>query len=193
MMGLMRAIKTYDPKKGEFSTYAIPWIKQYIQRYYDDNRSVVRIPVYLRGIQGLYSRLKSENEEADDEFFVRVIGRLKGVSPLTVLWAIRLHNGNHCTSIHQVGSDGEEFNLADLVAATEPEIAENINFKKLFEVLTYREQFVLMKRFDNWTLENISSELELSRERVRQIQDIALRKVKACVRMANKQYLFKEN
>ena len=187
----MRAVETFDPSKGQFSTYAVPWIKQHIQRYYDDNRSAVRIPIYVRGIQNLYAKLKSENEEADDEFFVRVIGKLKNVSPLTVLWAVRLHNSNHCTSIHQINSDGEEYNLADMVAATQPDIAENIDFKKLFEVLSYREQFVLKMRFENWNLQSIGMELNLSRERVRQIQDVALRKVKACVRTQNKEYLFK--
>ena len=56
-LGLMRAIETYDPDQGAFTTYAVPWIKHSIRRSLDDKDRSIRLPYHLEELVGKYKRL----------------------------------------------------------------------------------------------------------------------------------------
>lgn len=192
----MRAIKTFDINRGyAFSTYATPWIKQGMGRYFENNRSPIRFPNYLIQLNRTYNKLKSDNPEKDDMFFVRLIARNlslsqgKGVSPQTVLWAIRLNEQTMFSNI-----DNPE-NKDVLVSMVDPMdmISNQIDYEKLMKVLTYREKYIIFERANGLSLQLISDELNISRERVRQIEQVAIRKVRAVVRLKDKGYLFNDN
>ena len=69
----------------------------------------------------------------------------------------------------------------------------NINFQKLMKVLSYREKFILIERANGMTLAGIAEILGISRERVRQVEEHALRTLRACVRLKDKGHLFNNN
>ena len=58
-VGLYRAIQTYDPNKGVFSTYAFYWIRKYVQEAIEKNASLIYIPRYMKNLLALYHEIKS--------------------------------------------------------------------------------------------------------------------------------------
>jgi RNA polymerase sigma factor (sigma-70 family) len=192
VIGLMRAIETYDPAKGFFSTYAMPWIKQRMRRFHEDNRTPVRFPNYLIQLNRTYNKLKAEHPDEDDMFYVRLMAKLKGVDPKTVLWAARLNDRDMFKHLDAENDEGHK--ILEFMASHEDTPSDQINFQKLFKVLTYQEKFILIERAHGMTLEGCANELGCSREWIRLMEQNAILKVRAAIRLRNKSYLFnKEN
>lgn len=210
-LGLMKSVEKYNPKLGfRFSTYATWWIKQSIRRAVADQGRTIRLPVHrheqISKVDKISRRLAEElNREPSLEELAKVVEAELSISPkkLTQL----LNNIHHTRSIDQQVSDDNNNAIKDYIAdeakASSPEDTTiNSDLKdKLVEifskVLDERERTILILRNGmhsspdgqeiEYTLQNIGQLLNLTRERVRQIEIKALKKLRhpACQKKLN--------
>ncbi len=190
-MGLMRAVDLFDGERGwRFSTYAVWWIRQSIHRGIEINARTVRIPGgvldNLRDIQSeIDAILVAEQRGATSE----ELGKLIGKTPDAVvrLRARTQHTFSLSSPLHDV--DGEdEFEFGSNMAASDDvekealDHVQNESLGALLACLTNREQDVMRRRIGAdgsrpKTLEEIGTEFNLTRERIRQIEARAITKL----------------
>ena len=190
-LGLMTAVDRYDPDKGaKLSTFAALYIKTYIRRAIANYGRTVRLPVHLvERIPALYAvthRLRQElgREPTDEE-----IGEQLKLPARTVNRIREL--GGRETSLNELLGDDSEKTLESIiadVAAENPadafeEQAERELLAEALGSLSPREQHVLSCRFGlgdapEQTLDEVSAIFKLTRERIRQIQNEALAKLR---------------
>ena len=203
-LGLMRAVERYNWRLGyKFSTYATWWIRQGITRSIADKGRTIRLPVHvgevLTRLNAAQQRLTQElGREPTDDDLAAELGTTRERIRDTRL-AARLPS-----SIDQPFGDDDDTSVADFVmdaAERTPEEAAQENLLRqeaehaLSRVLNARERMVLQMRFGLgdghvYPLEKIGERLGLTRERVRQIEAAALRKLRSPdVSNALRQYL----
>lgn len=190
-IGLMKAVSKYDYRRGfRVSTYATWWIRQSITRAIADSGRTIRVPVHtgdrIRRILKVQRKLEQVNgrEPTAEEIANEMKLDVKKVKDL-------LSVGQGPLSFEQPVGDGDS-TLGDFIeaeAGLDPgEIAAEFSFKEvvatLLEKLSLREQEVLRMRFGlddgkDHTLEEVGNKFGVTRERIRQIEQKAFRKLRA--------------
>lgn len=193
--GLLVAIDKYDPSKGlKFSTYASNWIRQRISRSVKNNSRIMRLPVYL---YEKYSRIIKVEEELgkrlgyppDD---AEISDYLEGFSESDISEIRGYFNGDPLSLDVPVSGDSDSFLLdfnPDKLVKDPLEIALWKDFresilKKVAELFDERDYNIFLARYgfldgEVHTLQDISEEIGVTRERVRQIQEMILRKLRS--------------
>jgi RNA polymerase primary sigma factor len=191
-MGLMRAVDKFNHEKGfKFSTYATWWIRQAITRAVADQARTIRIPVHMVETINKMIRIQRQLvQELGRDPSVEEIADKMGITPEKVQNIQRIAKEPISLEAH-VGEE-EDSSLGDFISdpnALSPHefmLKEMVNqtLDEVLETLTDREEKVLRLRYGlfdgkNHTLEEVGREFGVTRERIRQIEAKALRKLRS--------------
>lgn len=201
-MGLMTAAKKYDADRGfRFSTYATYWIKQAISRAMINQSRNIRIPVHMIGevnkVKAVIKKYEEEHlETPTNEQIAAIMGKkVEEIDKLAKLvW--------NTVSLNSIVGDEEDTELGDFIedesVITPYQSAENSMLREslngILDTIDAREAQVIRMRFgldgEAMTLEEVGKELGVTKERIRQIEDKALKKLRNPMRSATlKDYL----
>ena len=193
-IGLTKAVERYDPAQGaKLSTYAMWWIKQSIKRALVNQGTVIRLPVHLAGKVAKVRRVSLQmsdelgreptNDELGEEIGIasEKVARLRsvGIRPASLAAPI---GDDEATEFGAVIGDEE--------AQTPFELLRDKNLRGevdgLIAVLDSREKKIISQRFgldggQPKTLEDVSKDFGVTRERIRQLQNIALAKLRCAL------------
>ena len=190
-IGLMKAVERFNPRKGaKLSTYAALWIKQSIRRALSNQSKTIRLPVHIvdkvhklnQAVQRLTERLGREPTDLELSKVLEIprakVASLRklGVSPVSLDAPIGDEDDSRFGDIVQDEGAMTPYELLRVKTARQ-EIREHVKY------LAPREAEILTMRFGldgqlPRTLEQVGKKFKVTRERVRQIQEIALRKLR---------------
>lgn len=193
--GLMRAVDKYEYRRGfKFSTYATWWIRQAITRAIADQARTIRIPVHMIDV---LSKLRNiQKQLLQDKKREPTMEEIARVAEICVEEVRRVMDiGRHPVSLDRPVGDSEDSSFGEFIedsvdenpvrSANNGMLREKI--EKLLTTLTYREREIIRLRYGlgdgyTYTLEEVGRIFKVTRERVRQIEAKAVRKLQHPIR-----------
>ncbi len=189
-MGLMRAVEKYDWRRGfKFSTYATWWIRQAITRALADQARTIRIPVHMVETINRFNRTQRKlMQDLGREPTPEEVAKELGIDPQKAREIIKV--SQEPTSLATKVGDEEDSELGDFIESPglKPEEQATrellkIHLDEVLDSLSPREKRVLQLRFGiedgkQRTLEEVGKEFGVTRERIRQIEAKAIRKLR---------------
>jgi len=193
--GLMRAVDKYEYKRGyKFSTYATWWIRQAITRAIADHARTIRVPVHMiETMSKLRTIQKHLLQEIGREPTIEEIAHKAGMSVDETRRVMKI--SRHPISLDRPVGESEDSQFGDFIeddrqdspseTATNDMLRQRIN--DVLKTLTYREREILKLRYGigdgyTYTLEEVGRIFKVTRERVRQVESKAIRKLQHPVR-----------
>jgi RNA polymerase primary sigma factor len=193
--GLMRAVDKYEYRRGyKFSTYATWWIRQAITRAIADQARTIRIPVHMiETMSKLRNVSKKLLQDMGREPTIEELSRAAGINPDETRRVMKI--SRHPISLDRPVGESEDSYFGDFIeddtaespvqAATQEMLKDKI--ESVLKTLTYREREIIKLRYGlgdgyTYTLEEVGRIFKVTRERVRQIEAKAVRKLQHPVR-----------
>ena len=190
-IGLMKAVERFDPAKGgKLSTYGAWWIKQSIKRALANQSKTIRLPVHLVDKISKMRRVSLQmseelgREPTDDELAEEIGLSSRKISQIKTV-------STRPTSLDAPISDGDSIEFGEIIgdedAQTPFELLRDKNLRgelrELLQVLDDRERKIIFQRFGldggkPKTLEEVGKKFGVTRERIRQLQNLALAKMR---------------
>lgn len=194
-MGLIKAVERFDPERGfKFSTYSSWWIRQSIFRAISDYSRTIRIPIHIFKLITKYFDLENQKENLSVEEKIKNLGiskkkfimleeLIKNIKALDISNSLDMYNQLADNIRVEEDIDPEKIILEQI---------ENEELADLIDRLSEREQLILKIRYgfadgSVHTLADIGNMINISRERVRQLEKRALRKLKLLISMDEEQ------
>jgi len=193
--GLMRAVDKYEYRRGyKFSTYATWWIRQAITRAIADQARTIRIPVHMiETMSKLRNVSKKLVQEMGRDPTIDELSKAAGINPDETRRVMKI--SRHPISLDRPVGESEDSYFGDFIeddtaespvqAATQEMLKDKID--QVLKTLTYREREIIKLRYGlgdgyTYTLEEVGRIFKVTRERVRQIEAKAVRKLQHPVR-----------
>jgi len=193
--GLMRAVDKYEYKRGyKFSTYATWWIRQAITRAIADHARTIRVPVHMiETMSRLRNIQKQLLQESGMEPTMEEIAERAGISSVEVRRVMKI--SRHPVSLDRPVGESEDSYFGDFIEDEtqgppgDVAAAEMLKsrIEQVLKTLTYREREIIKLRYGigdgyTYTLEEVGRIFKVTRERVRQVEAKAIRKLQHPVR-----------
>jgi len=193
--GLMKAVEKYEYQRGyKFSTYATWWIRQAITRAIADQARTIRIPVHMIETMSKLRKIsKTLVQRLHREPTVDELADEAGLSPTEVRRILKI--GKHPISLDRPIGDSDDSFFGDFIEDKSVESPVSLasyemlkdKIEQVLSTLTYREREIIKLRYGlgdgyTYTLEEVGRKFKVTRERVRQIEAKALRKLQHPVR-----------
>ena len=191
-MGLVKAAEKFDETRGfKFISYAVWWIRQSIMEALAVKSRIVRMPLNQVGISGKVNRVTEQ--------FLQEHGRMPSLHELAELIDVdeaqirtAVSANTHTTSIDAPCGDDDDGSMADMVLSDDNDLKSDSSLEKesmvqfvndlLREVLSDREQKIVRESFGigvmEKSLEEIATDMGMTRERIRQLREKAIRKIR---------------
>jgi RNA polymerase primary sigma factor len=193
--GLMRAVDKYEYKRGyKFSTYATWWIRQAITRAIADHARTIRIPVHMiETMSKLRNIQKHLLQKLGHEPTIEELAEAAGMSVAETRRVMKI--SRHPISLDRPVGESEDSYFGDFIEDERQEAPSNVaasdmlkqRIESVLKTLTYREREIIKLRYGigdgyTYTLEEVGRIFKVTRERVRQVEAKAIRKLQHPVR-----------